>query len=51
MKIEFGFDTEGKGDRCLNPCSNGMKIEFLVRAARILPSSSLNPCSNGMKIE
>ena len=35
---------------CLNPCSNGMKIECvcMLVTAKI---ACLNPCSNGMKIE
>ena len=35
---------------CLNPCCNGMKIEFeeKVIAAQ---KAGLNPCCNGMKIE
>ena len=35
----------------LNPCSNGMKIEFIPLLTPITVIRSLNPCSNGMKIE
>ena len=35
----------------LNPCSNGMTIEFEVGAAAYEHNKSLNPCSNGMTIE
>ena len=36
---------------CLNPCSNGMKIEFVQRLITARMLLCLNPCSNGMKIE
>ena len=36
---------------CLNPCSNGMKIEFVLPLVTCHLQTSLNPCSNGMKIE
>ena len=35
---------------CLNPCSNGMRIEFAASAA-VSVDGRLNPCSNGMRIE
>ena len=34
----------------LNPCSNGMKIEF-DEEQHVAYGLCLNPCSNGMKIE
>ena len=35
----------------LNPCSNGMKIEYGIWWSVGTCLSCLNPCSNGMKIE
>ena len=35
---------------CLNPCSNGMKIECEIEDESE-KERSLNPCSNGVKIE
>ena len=35
---------------CLNPCSNGMTIEFQVEHS-CRGGYCLNPCSNGMTIE
>ena len=34
----------------LNPCCNGMKIEYIA-LARKAGDTGLNPCCNGMKIE
>ena len=34
----------------LNPCSNGMTIEYEV-IYNVLLNDGLNPCSNGMTIE
>ena len=36
---------------CLNPYSNGMKIERIVATASVQMGMRLNPYSNGMKIE
>ncbi len=36
---------------CLNPCSNGMTIEFIVNLIEKNCQKGLNPCSNGMTIE
>ena len=36
---------------CLNPCSNGMTIEYEVSPASQWYILCLNPCSNGMTIE
>ena len=36
---------------CLNPCSNGMKIEYGNWDIMAQTDKCLNPCSNGMKIE
>ena len=35
----------------LNPCCNGMTIEFGSINPRMQPRSRLNPCCNGMTIE
>ena len=39
------------GPLCLNPCSNGMRIE--QKREKIIQTYHirLNPCSNGMRIE
>ena len=43
------YDWQRK--KCLNPYSNGMKIELLCVASVFTACESLNPYSNGMKIE
>ena len=52
MKIEHGLNVL-KSDlgSCLNPYSNGMKIELKYSYDDILNKLCLNPYSNGMKIE
>ena len=40
-----------KNELCLNPYSNGMKIELLNIKSMKRNLLSLNPYSNGMKIE
>ena len=51
MKIEFASVGSSPRTICLNPCSNGMKIECEAGANPRLEERCLNPCSNGMKIE
>ena len=51
MKIEPKIDLSDKTvSNCLNPYSNGMKIELMTKD-EALSLVSLNPYSNGMKIE
>ena len=51
MKIEWQMPTVLKSFSCLNPCSNGMKIEFSLPMVMVGGHRCLNPCCNGMKIE
>ena len=51
MTIEFEkVITNTDTIKGLNPCSNGMKIEYSGLAAGC-SRMCLNPCCNGMKIE
>ena len=50
MKIEHDVDAMRKVQSCLNPYSNGMKIELAEQEA-LKTKNRLNPYSNGMKIE
>ena len=51
MKIELVRKVNGQDAVCLNPYSNGMKIEPSSRVWLRASMTSLNPYSNGMKIE
>ena len=51
MKIELNKSSNGEVLTRLNPCSNGMKIEFIRLDSAFVFNCSLNPCCNGMKIE
>ena len=42
---------QGAHGRRLNPCCNGMKIEYNATSQRDAVIKGLNPCCNGMKIE
>ena len=51
MKIESHIRGIPATDICLNPYSNGMKIELTLSSALSTSLKRLNPYSNGMKIE
>ena len=51
MKIERSHYNFWNHIKCLNPYSNGMKIEHFVSSVKLTGLNSLNPYSNGMKIE
>ena len=51
MKIEFYYDPYMDPHMSLNPCCNGMKIEYVAQLCEERWQPSLKPCCNGMKIE
>ena len=51
MTIEFLSDRNHASFIDLNPCSNGMTIEFLHGENKSRCNAGLNPCSNGITIE
>ncbi len=50
MTIEYDDNDEWETVMSLNPCSNGMTIEYFSKINGCV-GISLNPCSNGMTIE
>ena len=51
MRMEQKLQTAQSPTLCLNPCSNGMRMEQCGNIVRCFHDSSLNPCSNGMRME